>query len=59
MNKIPHVLRKVVGEARCRFFDWRHGVRTCGATKLSDLTIVVQIRVTEEDITRLIDGAVD
>ena len=40
MNKIPHVLRNVVGEARCRVFDWRHGVRTCGGAKLADLTIV-------------------
>lgn len=40
MNKIPHVLRNVVGEARCRVFDWRHGVRTCGHAKLADLTIV-------------------
>lgn len=40
MNKIPDVLRNVVGEARCRFFDWRHGIRTCGDANLSDLTLV-------------------
>jgi hypothetical protein len=40
MNKIPDALRNAVGEARCRFFDWRHGVRTCGGANLADLTIV-------------------
>jgi SAM-dependent methyltransferase len=40
MNKIPNALRNVVGEARCRFFDWRHGIRTCGDANLSDLTLV-------------------
>jgi hypothetical protein len=34
------VLRNAVGEARCRFFDWQHGVRTCGNANLTDLTLV-------------------
>ena len=33
-------LRNAVGEARCRIFDWQHGVRTCGNINLADLTIV-------------------
>ena len=33
------MLRNVVGEARCRMFDWRHGVRTCGDAHLNALTI--------------------
>ena len=33
------ILRRVVGQARCRVFDWRHGVRTCGAVTLGGLTI--------------------
>src|SRR5437763_5354229 len=33
------LLRKAVGEARCRVFDWRHGVRTCGSATLDRLTI--------------------
>ena len=33
-------LRNAVGEARCRIFDWQHGVRTCGSTNLADLTVV-------------------
>ncbi len=33
-------LLKAVGEARCRMFDWRHGVRTCGEAQLADLTLV-------------------
>jgi len=41
MSKIvPDVLLKAVGEARCRVFDWRHGVRTCGDAKVTDLTVV-------------------
>jgi 16S rRNA G966 N2-methylase RsmD len=40
MNKIPDVLRNAVGEARCRFFDWRHGVRTVGDANLANLTLV-------------------
>lgn len=32
-------LKNVVGEARCRAFDWRHGVRTCGTANLGKLTI--------------------
>jgi len=37
---VPDVLLNAVGEARCRIFDWRHGVRTCGEAKLNDLTLV-------------------
>ena len=33
------ILRRAVGQARCRAFDWRHGVRTCGAVTLDGLTI--------------------
>ena len=40
MIKIPDVLRNYVGEARCRYFDWRHGVRTCGDANLGSLTLV-------------------
>jgi hypothetical protein len=34
------ILRSVVGEARCRVFDWRHGISTCGTAQLTGLTIV-------------------
>lgn len=37
---LTDVLRNAVGEARCRFFDWQHGVRTCGNANLADLTLV-------------------
>jgi len=37
---VPDILRNAVSEARCRFFDWRHGVRTCGDATLADLTLV-------------------
>jgi hypothetical protein len=37
---VPDVLRNAVSEARCRFFDWRHGVRTCGNADLTELTLV-------------------
>lgn len=40
MAKIPDALLTAVSEARCRLFDWRHGVRTCGTVNLSDLTLV-------------------
>jgi len=40
MAKIPDVLRNAVGEARCRLFDWRHGVHTCGGANLADLVTV-------------------
>ena len=40
MTKIPDVVRNVVSEARCRYFDWRHGVRTCGDANLTNLTLV-------------------
>ncbi len=35
-----NTLRNAVGEARCRIFDWQHGVRTCGSNNITDLTIV-------------------
>jgi hypothetical protein len=37
---LTDVLRNAVGEARCRIFDWRHGIRTCGNAQLADLTLV-------------------
>jgi hypothetical protein len=40
MIKIPDVLLKAVSEARCRYYDWQHGVNTCGDAKLADLTLV-------------------
>lgn len=36
---LMNLLRTVVGEARCRAFDWRHRVRTCGTAELKGLTI--------------------
>jgi predicted RNA methylase len=36
---VLNILRTVVGEARCRAFDWRHRVRTCGTAELKGLTI--------------------
>ena len=36
---LTDLLRKAVGEARCRAFDWRHRVRTCGTANLDALTI--------------------
>ena len=33
------MLRTIVGEARCRLFDWRHRVHTCGIVGLNTLTI--------------------
>lgn len=32
-------LRSFVGEVRCRVFDWRHRVQTCGTAELKGLTI--------------------
>jgi|tagenome__1003787_1003787.scaffolds.fasta_scaffold19828915_1 hypothetical protein len=40
MARIPEVLLKAVSEARCRYFDWQHGVKTCGDAKLANLTLV-------------------
>ena len=37
---LTDALRNAVSKARCRFFDWRHGVRTCGDANLTDLTLV-------------------
>jgi len=36
---LMNLLRSVVGEARCRAFDWQHRVRTCGTAELKGLTI--------------------
>ena len=36
---LTDVLRQAVGEARCRIFDWQHGIRTCGNANLTGLTI--------------------
>jgi SAM-dependent methyltransferase len=33
------LLRRFVGEARCRVYDWRHNVDTCGDANLDGLTI--------------------
>ena len=33
-------LRNAVGEARCRIYDLRHRVQTCGNAQLGDLTVV-------------------
>jgi len=35
-------LRGLVGDARCRYFDLRHGVRTCGDVALADLHVTGQ-----------------
>ena len=40
MNKIPDFVRNVVSAARCRFFDWRHGISTVGDANLANLTLV-------------------
>lgn len=37
---LTDALLRVVGEGRCRLFDWRHGVRTCGDAYLAGLTLV-------------------
>lgn len=37
---VPDVLLNAVSEARCRYFDWRYGVRTCGDANLATLTLV-------------------
>lgn len=37
---LTDTLLHAIGAARCRFFDWQHGVRTCGDANLSDLTVV-------------------
>ena len=36
---LGHVLKGIVGAARCRMFDWRYKVRTCGIVSLEKLTI--------------------
>ena len=39
MTKLIDILRALVGEMRCRLFDWRHHVHTCGNVELEELTI--------------------
>jgi hypothetical protein len=36
---VPDLLLRVVANIRCRMFDWRHNVRTCGVASLDGLTI--------------------
>jgi len=36
---LTDALRRIVGEARCKLFDWQHNVRTCGVVNLEGLTI--------------------
>jgi len=36
---LAHVLRTIVGATRCRVFDWRYRVRTCGVVSRDRLTI--------------------
>src|SRR5436190_23028247 len=33
---------QMIGEARCRLYDWRHGVSTCGDVALADLEVIGQ-----------------
>jgi hypothetical protein len=43
VSSTANVLRKLhllVGETRCRLYDWRHDVRTCGDVTLAGLEIV-------------------
>jgi hypothetical protein len=39
MTKLIDILRTLVAEMRCRLFDWRHHVHTCGNVELEELTI--------------------
>jgi len=34
---VIHRLKTVVGEARCRLYDWRHNVSTCGDVSVANL----------------------
>ena len=36
---LGHLLKIIVGATRCRVFDWRYKVRTCGVVSLDKLTI--------------------
>jgi SAM-dependent methyltransferase len=38
-NMLMRQLRVFVGNARCRYYDWRHRVRTCGDVALTGLEI--------------------
>lgn len=43
MNGASRLLLKahrILGETRCRVYDWRHAVQTCGDVALSDLRVV-------------------
>jgi len=37
---VTDFVRNVVGEIRCRVYDWKHGVHTCGNVNLTGLTLV-------------------
>jgi len=39
-DKVLQRLQLIVGETRCRMYDWRHQVHTCGDAELADLHIV-------------------
>src|SRR5947209_6643653 len=34
-----HRLKLVIGEARCRLYDWRHNVSTCGDVAVDNLGV--------------------
>jgi SAM-dependent methyltransferase len=37
--KATHALLSLIAECRCRIFDWRHHIDTCGFVGLADLTV--------------------
>jgi|HubBroStandDraft_1064217.scaffolds.fasta_scaffold62966_3 SAM-dependent methyltransferase len=37
--KLAHPLLSLVAECRCRMFDWRHHISTCGSASLAALTV--------------------
>lgn len=37
--KLAQPVLSMVAECRCRLFDWRHHIKTCGTARLSELTI--------------------
>jgi len=37
--KLVQPVLSIVAECRCRLFDWRHHIKTCGTARLSELTI--------------------
>lgn len=42
MNSLLEHLRQFVGESRCRVYDWRHDVNTCGDAAISSLDVAGQ-----------------